>query len=64
MNTLTSWLEEVPDKYAVMLKEGKIDYDKFLELTEQYQPMQVRVLIMLNKKKYIKHNMKGLDLIG
>jgi hypothetical protein len=70
---MESWLEKVPDKYADMLREGKIDYDQFLELTEQYQPIQTRVLILSNKKNYSKkkhmglkvmEKVKGLDLIG
>jgi hypothetical protein len=63
MNPNESWLESVPDKYADMLNEGKIDYKTFLHLTEQYQPMQVRVSILRNQKNKIVKQ-KGFDLIG
>lgn len=60
-----SWLDMVPDKFADMLNEGKIDYDSFLELTEQYRTkgtyedsMKRAIRIVIENKN------NGLDLIG
>lgn len=61
MSENQSWLNEVPDSYADMLNEGKIDYYTFLRLTEQFQPIKNRVAILRNTKQTKR---KGFDLIG